>query len=163
MRVYILQECELNPHANSILGLKSRTTKGAVPTEKEAIEWCEAQIKEKLPFCGENYAKKIKHENGQVFGYRYETNLFMFEEFELKIGIEELTGVGLYDKAFNKALEWARGDKSKVTVDLVHTFLYNMLFYDTNLKVIVLEEGSLINKEGMARGAETARKNMEKS
>jgi hypothetical protein len=107
-------------------------------TEQEAQDWCEEQQRAK----------------GDIF------TTFAYKEMELNLGTES-TGIGLYDKAYAKALEWAHGDKSKLTVSLVHTFLYNMLFYDTEIIAFITKEGGNINAEGMKRGAENAKKNME--
>ncbi len=95
MKVYILQDCKLHPNATSILGLESMDSKGVVPSEQEALDWCKAQVTKIQEAYDKEFGEtikieEIKHANGQLFGYKLFDRLFIFQEEEMKVELFDL-------------------------------------------------------------------------
>jgi hypothetical protein len=105
-------------------------------TKQEAKDWCKEQ--------------QLKNED------LYTT--YAYKEMELNLG-KELTGIELFDLCYNKAKKWKNGPNPDVHD--VYTQLYNYLFYDSILKITVVQEGTNINPDGAKRAQENYKKNLE--
>ena len=145
MKVYVLQESRCD----------ETTTKGVAPSIEAADAWALNAAKESVSKSLYKGIEKIED------GYNTNSTSFYYEEFELNLGVE-LTGIGLFDKAHDKAVCWAnRGKDYQPDISTIYTHLYNMLHYDTIIRAFIVQEGCNINPEGAQRAKEIIKRNQQ--